>query len=502
MLLSENDVALFARVSGDRNPLHCSAEYARSTTFGRTVAHGVLAAVATLDEQRPEGAGVSAVEIGFGNPVHPDVRYRTEALGESRDGSGYRLLDGDMVCLTVRVRTGPACDLEPVTVPSSPSAAPRTIADLPPGTTISGEYGPDEVGRLAERFPAAAGLLGRVPLACLLWSSYLAGMHLPGERCLLGAVALRFPPVTVTGPARLSFTARVVHTDVRFGLLTVSGRVTADGEVVAEAEIEALVRDPVPPVSSDAIGEHLPPSTRLLGTSAVVVGGSRGLGAAVSLALASQGCDVLIGHRGTFPEALSAESGLLTGRLRSAPGDAASPEWSGRVRSRVEREHGGLDFLVCSAAPPIRSLNLTPDHLGRVDDYVLGALRLVSAPLSGLLDLVESARGRCLVVSSSAVRELPRDWPHYVAAKSAVEGLVGWAARHHPGVGFLLARPGMLRTEQTNSPGTRESAGPVEPVAAELVRRMLDAPPATGVPRFADDLAGVTVPPAGHHRRA
>ncbi|QNT98124.1 short chain dehydrogenase (plasmid) [Streptomyces griseofuscus] len=484
MLLSEDDVALFARVSGDHNALHCRPDYARGTPFGRTVAHGVLAALGTLEEQAPEGAGAGGIEVDFGNPVFPGVRYRSEALGGVRAGAGRRLLDGDRACLTVRVRPGTPPDVEPLPAPPVRTAPRHTIGELPPGTTVSGTYGPDGLDALCDRFPVASRLLGRLPLACLLWSSHLAGMRLPGENCLLGRVALDFRPVAVSGPARLSYTARVVHADPRFGLLTIAGEVSADGVVVAVAEIEAMVREPAPLATAAALGAHLSPSTRLRGTSAVVVGGSRGLGAALSLALVSQGCEVFVGHRSTLPQSLLDDAGRLPGLLRSAPGDAADPRWSDGLRARAEQKCGGLDFLVCSAAPPLRTLGLAATDLDRMDAFLTGSLRLVSAPLAGLLPLLRPGRSSCLVVSSAALREPPRDWPHYVAAKSAVEGLVHWAARHHPGVGFLLARPGMLWTEQTNSPSARETAGPVEPVAARLVRRLLDPPPTSPVPEL------------------
>jgi 3-hydroxybutyryl-CoA dehydratase len=40
--ISETDVYLFAGVSGDFNPLHIDAEYAKTTPFGARVAHGPL----------------------------------------------------------------------------------------------------------------------------------------------------------------------------------------------------------------------------------------------------------------------------------------------------------------------------------------------------------------------------------------------------------------------------------------------------------------------------
>ena len=40
--ITEADVVFFANLSGDFNPLHTDAEYARTTTFGERIAHGLL----------------------------------------------------------------------------------------------------------------------------------------------------------------------------------------------------------------------------------------------------------------------------------------------------------------------------------------------------------------------------------------------------------------------------------------------------------------------------
>ncbi|MEW6399089.1 MAG: MaoC family dehydratase [Bacillota bacterium] len=42
--VTEADVVNFAGVSGDFNPVHVDAEYARATRFGQRVAHGLLTA--------------------------------------------------------------------------------------------------------------------------------------------------------------------------------------------------------------------------------------------------------------------------------------------------------------------------------------------------------------------------------------------------------------------------------------------------------------------------
>ncbi len=40
--ISEDDVTMFAKITGDDNPLHVDAEYAEKTRFGHRIVHGVL----------------------------------------------------------------------------------------------------------------------------------------------------------------------------------------------------------------------------------------------------------------------------------------------------------------------------------------------------------------------------------------------------------------------------------------------------------------------------
>src|SRR4028118_1392939 len=42
--ITEADIVLFAAVTGDTNPMHLNAEYAKDTVFKERIAHGMLAA--------------------------------------------------------------------------------------------------------------------------------------------------------------------------------------------------------------------------------------------------------------------------------------------------------------------------------------------------------------------------------------------------------------------------------------------------------------------------
>ena len=64
--VTETDVVMFAGLSGDHNPLHVDAEYARATPFGERIAHGVLGlAIATGLAERT-GLMATTVEAFLG----------------------------------------------------------------------------------------------------------------------------------------------------------------------------------------------------------------------------------------------------------------------------------------------------------------------------------------------------------------------------------------------------------------------------------------------------
>ena len=71
--ISETDIYLFAGASGDFNPLHVDAEYAKTTPFGARVAHGPLtfSLCAGLLGMELPGLGTVAVsnQISYEAPV-------------------------------------------------------------------------------------------------------------------------------------------------------------------------------------------------------------------------------------------------------------------------------------------------------------------------------------------------------------------------------------------------------------------------------------------------
>ncbi|GAB4306934.1 MAG: MaoC family dehydratase [Myxococcota bacterium] len=88
--ISEHDVYAFAGITGDFNPVHINAEYAKGTRFGERVAHGMLAAslISTVLGTILPGPGTIYLgqELKFTAPVKigDTVTIRIEAT-EKRD---------------------------------------------------------------------------------------------------------------------------------------------------------------------------------------------------------------------------------------------------------------------------------------------------------------------------------------------------------------------------------------------------------------------------------
>ena len=74
-IITETDIQAFAEVTGDHNPIHLDDEFARSTRFGRRIAHGMLTASlisSVLANKLPgEGSIYLGQSLQFVAPVFP-----------------------------------------------------------------------------------------------------------------------------------------------------------------------------------------------------------------------------------------------------------------------------------------------------------------------------------------------------------------------------------------------------------------------------------------------
>jgi 3-oxoacyl-[acyl-carrier protein] reductase len=170
--------------------------------------------------------------------------------------------------------------------------------------------------------------------------------------------------------------------------------------------------------------------TSLQGRSAIVTGGSRGIGRGIAETFAAAGVDVLVTARNQADlDATVAGLAKQPGRVSGLAADVTDPEDCRRaVQTAVER-HGGLDIVCANAGifPSGRLEDLTSDDVEQVLAVNFkGTVFIVQAALSAL---AASQRGRVIITSSitGPITGYP-GWSHYGASKAAQLGFLRTAA--------------------------------------------------------------------------
>lgn len=462
---SDDDLACFSAASGDRNPLHLDPLYASRTAYGQRVVFGALGCLASL---RGLNRPVKRLVVDFLRPMFVGVNYRLEQI-QSEDGATCRVLDGSTPVLNATLKFAEG------QVSASPheltgrfgrnSAATLDWEHVTPGAEISGEWSA-EASSLKELYRRWGLQLEDSVIRCLLWSSYFVGMEAPGESALFFRATFDFAR-SMPGTQPWRYVVRVASKNPSLMQMRSGYEIRSEADVVATGQLTAFYR---PAVSSLQIGGELHADDRennLRGKTAIVIGASRGLGAALAASLALDGAKVVAVSR-TASDWLPQLPASARSRIQILVQDASDPAAMASLAADVESEHGRLDFLLCSAFPAIPSLRLEPSASDRVSEYVKRAMDLVVAPLCGFLPLLERSAGTAILISSVAVEEPVRDWPHYVAAKSASEQLFRIAPMQFPKVRSLIIRPNRLLTEMTNTPMGRQGAAEPFAVARQI----------------------------------
>lgn len=85
-------ISRYAIVSGDHNPLHTDPEFAATTLFGRTIAHGMMTLAFVSGAMRvwagPTWDTSGTMDVTFLAPVFPDDVVSVGGVVSARDSGG------------------------------------------------------------------------------------------------------------------------------------------------------------------------------------------------------------------------------------------------------------------------------------------------------------------------------------------------------------------------------------------------------------------------------
>ncbi len=195
-------------------------------------------------------------------------------------------------------------------------------------------------------------------------------------------------------------------------------------------------------------------SFRLDGKNALVTGSSRGLGAAIALALAQAGANV--GLHGKSPAGEAPGSGIreLGRKTFYLAGDLADPQICKALIDETIEKFGSIDILVNNAGmirrAPAAEFPLS-DWDALIAVHLTAVFRL--SQLAGQHMLQRSARGKILNLASLLSFQGGILVPAYAAAKGGVAQLTKalaneWAAK---GINVNAIAPGYMATDNTEA---------------------------------------------------
>lgn len=168
----------------------------------------------------------------------------------------------------------------------------------------------------------------------------------------------------------------------------------------------------------------------LQGRSAVVTGGSKGIGRGIAATFARAGVNVVISGRNQADiDQTVAELSGLAGSVTGVAADVTSPDDCRRVVDTAAERNGGLDIVCANAGifPSGRLEDLTPGDIDQVIGVNFkGTVFIVQAALE---PLAASGHGRVIITSSitGPITGFP-GWSHYGASKAAQLGFLRTAA--------------------------------------------------------------------------
>jgi len=209
---------------------------------------------------------------------------------------------------------------------------------------------------------------------------------------------------------------------------------------------------------------------RLIGKTAVVFGGGRGVGRACATSLATHGADVAIVYRGNHAEAEKTAAAVRRAgrRVLAVACDVVDPDAVAKTYGQIAGALGPFQMLVSTvgAAAPFKTVRaLSPkEWFDYINTDLTGTFNILH---HGLGPLKDAGGGGIVVISSIAAQMVQARNPHGAAAKAGVEALVRVLAREEARNGIRANVVGIGLTDTDMTRPVFESWG------EETVKRVL-----------------------------
>jgi hypothetical protein len=458
---SLDDQIDFAKLSGDYNPVHIDSVKARRTCFGHPVVHGLhvlLWALEVLVASKPDILRLVSLRTYFNQSIGLGEIVQFILKSEDETSAEIQLLSGSEQVARIVVSYLPRENEEELSFPNSNPASGECL-DRNPEQLANATGSLDlclSQKETTHRFPNLMRVFPSSQLAELMALTRLVGMECPGLHSIFSDLNLDFSNPYDEVPC-LSY--KVVFYDSRIGLLTQN--VQAPGMT---GTLRAFIRASPQKQKGYLKLSKLVKKGEFSGQTALIIGGSRGLGEVTGKLLAAGGARVVISYKLGAEEADNIVKEIVQGG-----GDAICIAFDTLCPNSLREEDfegGWIPTHLYYFATPLIFQGQKNSFCASLfqefcDYYVSGFFKTFQVAQS----LGDGLQG-VFYPSTVAIDELPSDMAEYASAKSAGETLCGLLRKRYTNMKICSPRLPRTATDQTNS--LLPTSGKIDPTLLML----------------------------------
>ncbi len=444
--------------------MHMDPVAARRTQAGAPVVHGVHAVLWALESLLRDARierSIATLTVRFQKFTYVGTKVHLQIAVSGETSLRAELLSEGITTTTIDVEYGPPIeDVAPFSAQTVDYTHPLDL-DFQDMMGRSGRLAGDTGDAMSRAFPHTVRELGRGRVIAITRLSSLVGMVCPGLHSIFSGFRIHTTRASYdTGD--LSF--RVQKLDGRFRMVAID----VAGSGIA-GEVTAFLRRR--PVSQRTVAElrNLVEPAEFAKVTALIVGGSRGLGALTAKIIAAGGGRVIVTYVLGEDDALA-----VVGDIGSSAGSALRYDARDNAKHQITMLDRRVNQLYYFATPSIFRQKHGWYSAPRFDEFCQIYVEGFANICSGLRVQLDPREFAAFYPSSTAIEKRPRDMTEYAMAKSAGEVLCADMNRFARGVHVRMKRLPRLLTDQTATIIPGEDA---EPLATMIpITREMPAP--------------------------
>ncbi|NIJ52325.1 MaoC/PaaZ C-terminal domain-containing protein [Dyadobacter arcticus] len=417
ILFNQEDLDIFASISGDENPIHLDIESAKKLGFHDTIVPGGLVSLIIMQwVSRISNVAFEVVEVEFLHPIFPCLWYTVEWLPQKKQ---VTVRSQREICLFLNTH------ISSTTQMADNNHTYRNI-----------KFPPNIISQLTPFLiqTPSAGLTVWLEMICLI--SYLSGMIYPGKSSILRDFRLHIKALTSTKQLKISlFDNNGIGAYQKVAFVSL-----CDSNIIASGHYKAISA----PVRRHVLYENYPFLNKQLNGEFIVLGASRGLGASLTIIAAKSGATT-IGFYKTSSK--SADMIRHVGRVNKLNITMRQVDCSNQESLETEiyllkEQFSRTTNIVLTAFP---EFSLLDDSLESEEQ----AIKMSLAPLKALHNIYEEWRGNIIYVSTALINSNSSWNIRYTNLKLRCENILMDYLSNLPNAGLVILRLPIYSSDRT-----------------------------------------------------